>query len=167
MFSHGGIFHLLGNLLFLYLYGDNVEDSMGKLNYFFFFLACGVCAAFAQALMDPSSKIPMVGASGAISGVIASYLLLFPRANVRVFYWLIILVGTIHLPAYLLLGLWLIEQMLALPESMQQAGGVAIAAHLGGFAAGILLTPLMKKSKVKLFQKANNRAFARKSKRIW
>ena len=104
MFSHGGIFHLLGNLLFLYLYGDNVEDSMGKLNYFFFFLACGVCAAFAQALMDPSSKIPMVGASRAISGVIASYLLLFPRANVRVFYWLIILVGTIHLPKILTLG---------------------------------------------------------------
>lgn len=166
MFSHGGIIHLLGNMLFLYLYGDNVEDAMGKSRYFLFFLLCGTCAAFAQAFMDPFSKVPMVGASGAISGVIASYLLLYPRANVRVFYWFIIFVGTIYLPAYLLLGFWVMEQMIALPESMKEAGGVAIAAHLGGFTAGLLLTPFFKQSEIKLFQKANSRAFSRKSKRI-
>ena len=90
MFSHGGIFHLLGNMLFLYLYGDNVEEAMGKLWYFLFYLSCGLLAAFAQALSSPDSTIPMVGASGAISGVIASYLLLYPRARIRVFYWIII-----------------------------------------------------------------------------
>ena len=94
----------------------------------------------------------MVGASGAISGVIASYLLLYPRANVRVFYWFIILVGTIYVPAYLVLGWWLIQQVLAFPESMKAAGGVAVAAHLGGFASGFVLTPFLKKKGIKLFQ---------------
>ena len=89
--------------------------------------------------VDPESKIPMVGASGAISGVIAGYLLVYPRANIRVFYWFLILIGTIHLPAYLILGFWVFEQIIALPESMRSAGGIAIAAHLGGFAAGIIL----------------------------
>ena len=106
MFSHGGILHLLGNMHFLYLFGDNVEDAMGKVRYFFFFLLCGVAATFAQLYVDPESKIPMVGASGAISGVIAGYLLVYPRANIRVFYWFLILIGTIHLPAYLILGFW-------------------------------------------------------------
>jgi membrane associated rhomboid family serine protease len=166
MFSHGGIIHLLGNMLFLYLYGDNVEDAMGKLKYIAFFILCGICAALAQGFMDPGSKVPMVGASGAISGVIAGYLLLYPRANVRVFYWFIIFVGTIYLPAYILLGFWVFEQIIALPESMKAAGGVAIAAHLGGFAAGIVLTPIFKRKEIKLFQKANSRAFSRKSRRI-
>jgi membrane associated rhomboid family serine protease len=153
-------------MLFLYLYGDNVEDAMGKIKYIAFFILCGICAALAQAIMDPASKIPMVGASGAISGVIAGYLLLYPRANIRVFYWFIIFVGTIYLPAYILLGFWVFEQIIALPESMKAAGGVAIAAHLGGFAAGIVLTPIFKHKKIKLFQKANSRAFSRKSRRI-
>lgn len=166
MFSHGGILHLLGNMLFLYLYGDNVEDAMGKARFFLFFLLCGITAAFAQAFLDPNSRIPMVGASGAISGVIAAYLLLYPRANIRVFYWFLIFFGTIHLPAYLILGLWVFEQAIALPESMRAAGGVAIAAHLGGFGAGVILTPFFKKRKVKLFQKPNSRAFSRKIKRI-
>ena len=85
MFSHGGIFHLLGNMLFLYLYGDNMEEALGKFYYLLFYLSCGLLAAFAQALTSPESQIPMVGASGAISGVIAGYLLLYPRARVRVF----------------------------------------------------------------------------------
>ena len=161
MFSHGGIFHLLGNVLFLYLYGDNVEEAMGKLWYLLFYLSCGLLAALAQALTSPDSGVPMVGASGAISGVIASYLLLYPRANVRVFYWFIILVGTIYVPAYLVLGWWLIQQVLAFPESMKAAGGVAVAAHLGGFASGFVLTPLLKKKGIKLFQSGHSRAFAR------
>ena len=116
MFSHGGIFHLLGNMLFLYLYGDNVEEAMGKLWYLLFYLSCGLLAAFAQALISPESQIPMVGASGAISGVIGSYLLLYPRANVRVFAWVFLFVGTLMVPAYLGLGLWLAQQMPAFPD---------------------------------------------------
>ena len=89
MFSHVGFFHLLGNMLFLYLYGNNVEEAMGKLWYLLFYLSCGLLAALAQALTNPDSGVPMVGASGAISGVVAGYLLLYPKANVRVFYWII------------------------------------------------------------------------------
>ena len=166
MFLHGGVFHIAGNMLYLWIFGDNVEDAMGKARFFLFFLLCGITAAFAQAFLDPNSRIPMVGASGAISGVIAAYLLLYPRANIRVFYWFLIFFGTIHLPAYLILGLWVFEQAIALPESMRAAGGVAIAAHLGGFGAGVILTPFFKKRKVKLFQKPNSRAFSRKMKRI-
>lgn len=166
MFSHGGVLHLFGNLLFLYLYGDNVEDALGKIKYLVFYLCCGVGAALTQALTNPGSQVPMVGASGAISGVIAGYILLYPRANVRVFYWFFLFIGTIYLPAYLVLGFWVFEQVIALPESMRAAGGVAIAAHLGGFASGILLTPFLKKKEVRFFQKGHSRAFARNTRRI-
>ena len=166
MFSHGGIAHLLGNLLFLYLYGDNLEDAMGKFRYLLFYLGCGLLAALAQAFLNPGSQIPMVGASGAISGVIGGYLLLYPKANIRVFYWIFILIGTVMVPAYLVLGIWLVEQVLLFPESMKNAGGVAIAAHLGGFAGGFLLTPLFKKSGVKLFQGGHSRAFSRHTRRM-
>jgi membrane associated rhomboid family serine protease len=161
MFSHGGFFHLLGNMLFLYLYGNNVEEAMGKLWYLLFYLSCGLLAALAQALTNPDSGVPMVGASGAISGVVAGYLLLYPKANVRVFYWIIFLVGTIYIPAYLVLGWWFIQQVLAFPESMKAASGVAVAAHLGGFAAGLALTPLTKKKGIKLFQGRQSLPFAR------
>lgn len=166
MFSHGGIAHLLGNMLFLYLYGDNLEDAMGKFRYLIFYLGCGLLAALAQAFLNPSSQIPMVGASGAISGVIGGYLLLYPKANIRVFYWVIVFFGTLMVPAYMVLGLWLIEQFLLFPESMKSAGGVAVAAHLGGFAGGLLLTPLFKQKGVKLFQNGYSRAFSRHPKRI-
>ena len=166
MFSHGGILHLFGNLLFLYLYGDNVEDALGKVRYLLFYLLCGLGGAITQALTNPDSQVPMVGASGAISGVIAGYLLLYPRANVRVFYWLFLFIGTIYLPAYLVLGFWVFEQIIALPESMRAAGGVAIAAHLGGFVSGILLVPLLKRKEVRFFQKGHSRAFARNTRRI-
>lgn len=161
MFSHGDVFHLLGNMLFLYLFGDNMEDAMGKARYGIFYLSCGLLAALAQGLANPDSPIPMVGASGAISGVMAGYLLLYPRANVRFFYWFFIFIGSVYLPAYLLLGFWLVEQAIALPESMQQAGGVAIAAHLGGFGAGLALTPFFKRSGVRMFQSGYSRPFSR------
>ena len=166
MFSHGSIAHVLGNMLFLYLYGDNVEDAMGKVRFIIFYLTCGLMAAMAQGLVNPGSNVPMVGASGAISSVIASYLLLYPRANVRVFYWVFIFLGVIFVPAYLVLGLWVFEQILAFPDSMAEAGGVAVAAHLGGFAAGLILTPLFKKKNTKLFQRGRTRAFARHARRI-
>ena len=161
MFSHGDVFHLLGNMLFLYLFGDNMEDAMGKARYGIFYLSCGLLAALAQGLANPDSPIPMVGASGAISGVMAGYLLLYPRANVRFFYWFFIFIGSVYLPAYLLLGFWLVEQAIALPESMQPAGGVAIAAHLGGFGAGLALTPFFKRSGVRMFQSGYSRPFSR------
>ena len=161
MFSHGDVFHLLGNMLFLYLFGDNMEDAMGKARYGIFYLSCGLLAALAQGLANPESPIPMVGASGAISGVMAGYLLLYPRANVRFFYWFFIFIGSVYLPAYLLLGFWLVEQAIALPESMQQAGGVAIAAHLGGFGAGLALTPFFKRPGVRMFQSGYSRPFSR------
>ena len=166
MFSHGDIFHLLGNMLFLYLFGDNLEDAMGKIRYFLFYLCCGLLAALAQGLADPASPVPMVGASGAISGAMAGYLLLYPRANIRFFYWLIIFIGTIYLPAYLLLGFWLFTQALALPESMEQAGGIAIAAHLGGFGAGLLLTPFFKRTGVRMFQSGYSRPFSRNTRKF-
>ena len=108
----------------------------------------------------------MVGASGAISGVIASYLLLYPRANVRVFYWWLFFLGSIYVPAYLVLGIWVVEQVLAFPASMSQAGGVAVAAHLGGFAAGLALTPFFKKRNIRLFQAGHTPAFSRQGRRI-
>jgi membrane associated rhomboid family serine protease len=166
MFSHGGLLHLFGNMLFLYLYGDNLEDAMGKVRYFLFYIFCGFLAAIAQSLVNPFSEIPMVGASGAISGVIAGYLLLYPRANIRIFYWVFLFFGTLYVPAYLVLGLWVFEQIIALPESMKQAGGVAIAAHLGGFAAGFILTPFLRKPGVRLFQNGHTRSFTRQSRRF-
>ena len=166
MFSHGGIAHLFGNMLFLYLYGDNLEDALGKFRYLVFYLGCGLLAALAQAFLNPESQIPMVGASGAISGVIGGYLLLYPRANIRVFYWVLLFIGTMMVPAYLVLGIWLLEQVLLFPESMKNAGGVAIAAHLGGFAGGFILTPIFKKKGVKLFQGGHSRAFSRHHRRI-
>jgi membrane associated rhomboid family serine protease len=166
MFSHGGIAHLLGNMLFLYLFGDNVEDAMGKVRFLLFYLTCGTAAALAQGFVAPGSNVPMVGASGAISGVIAGYLLLYPRANVRVFYWFFIFVGTLFVPAWAVLGLWVVEQALALPASMKAVGGVAVVAHLGGFAAGFALTPFFKKPEVPLLQKPRTRAFSRQGRRI-
>ena len=166
MFSHGGVAHLFGNMLFLYLYGDNMEDALGKLRYLIFYLGCGLLAALAQAFLNPASQIPMVGASGAISGVIGGYLLLYPKANIRVFYWIILFIGTMMVPAYLVLGIWLLEQVLLFPESMKNAGGVAIAAHLGGFAGGFILTPLFKKKEIKFFQDGYSRPFSRKNMRI-
>ncbi len=153
-------------MLFLYIYGDNVEDAMGKARFILFYLICGTAAALAQGMVAPSSDVPMIGASGAISGVIASYLLLYPQANVRVFYWFFIFVGTWMVPAWAVLGLWVFEQMIALPESMKATGGVAVMAHLGGFAAGLLLTPFFKRRNVRLFQKPRSRAFSRKGRRI-
>lgn len=160
MFSHAGLMHLVGNMWFLWLYGDNVEDAMGRFRYLLFYLICGCVAAIAHAAVAPTSHVPVVGASGAISGVIAAYLLIWPRANIRVFYWLLIFIGTFNVPAFFVLGLWIVEQLLALPAEMQAQGGVAIVAHVGGFAAGLVLTPFLKRREVRLFQPRHSVAFA-------
>jgi membrane associated rhomboid family serine protease len=160
MFLHGGLVHLVGNMWFLWLYGDNVEEAMGRLRYLFFYLICGCAGTLAHAAFDPAGQVPLVGASGAISGVIAGYLLIWPRANIRVFYWFFILIGTINVPAFVVLGIWIVEQLFALPTAMQAQGGIAIVAHLGGFAAGLVLTPFLKRRGVTLFQSPHSAAFA-------
>ncbi|WP_145103994.1 rhomboid family intramembrane serine protease [Cereibacter sediminicola] len=140
MFLHGGWAHLLGNMLFLYIYGDNLEDVMGHWRFAGFYLASGLAAAAAQVMADPLSWIPMVGASGAIAGVMGGYLLLFPRARVDVLIIIVIFFRIIPVPAYLLLGLWFLFQIISGVAVPTDQGGVAYWAHAGGFGAGILLT---------------------------
>lgn len=146
MFLHGGWGHLLGNGLFLWVFGNNIEDSMGRLRFILFYLLCGLAAAGAQVLVAPDSAIPMVGASGAISGVMGAYLILYPRVRVNVLFIIFIFIRVIPLPAYLVLLWWVAWQVIGgLPQflSIERAsGGVAFAAHVGGFVAGVLLVKL-------------------------
>ena len=150
MFMHGGWMHLIGNMLYLWVFGDNVEDSMGHARFVVFYLLCGVAAVFAQALPDPSSTIPMVGASGAISGVLGAYLLLYPHARVLVAIPLGFFLHTMRIPAGLVLILWFGLQLLSSAMAEPGKGGVAFGAHIGGFVAGMLLIPLFKQRQVRL-----------------
>lgn len=151
MFLHGGLAHIAGNMLYLWIFGDNVEDSMGKVRFIIFYLSCGVIAALAQGLVDPSSNIPMVGASGAIAGVLGAYLLLYPRANVKCLFFIIIIVQMIRIPAFIVLGFWIFGQFFSAPFSLDSDGGTAYFAHIGGFLAGMILIPFFKKKDVRLF----------------
>ena len=137
MFMHGGWLHILGNMWFLWIFGDNVEDAMGGLRFLAFYLLCGLAAALAQILVTPSSTQPMVGASGAIAGVLGAYLLLYPRARVRCLWVLILFVTFVNIPAWALLGLWFVSQFFVPMES-----GVAWMAHVGGFVAGFAMARL-------------------------
>jgi len=136
MFVHGGPMHLLGNLLYLWVFGDNIEDALGHLNYLIFYLACGVGAAIAQVMIEPGSTIPMVGASGAIAGVLGAYLVLHPQAQVLTLVFLVIFVRIMYLPASVLLGIWFAIQIFS---AFTGGGGVAWYAHIGGFLVGVLL----------------------------
>jgi membrane associated rhomboid family serine protease len=147
MFLHGGWGHLLGNCLFFWVFGNNVEDSMGRLRFLVFYGVCGLAAAAAQVVVDPASPIPMVGASGAISGVMGAYLLLYPRVRVNMLFILFIFIRIIPLPAWLVLLWWLFLQVVTgLPQlnqvESQGGGGVAVWAHVGGFVAGLVLVKL-------------------------
>ena len=139
MFLHGGWMHLLGNMWFLWLFGNNVEDSMGRLRFVVFYLLSGLCASLAHVLTDPSSIMPMVGASGAISGVMGAYLVLYPRLRVYCFVVIFVFVTTVALPAWVMLGYWMLLQVLGSFQGPEAGGGVAFWAHIGGFAAGVLL----------------------------
>ena len=144
MFLHGGWMHLIGNMLYLWIFADNVEDRLGHGRFVVFYALCGVAAALAQALPDPGSQVPMVGASGAISGVLGAYLLMFPRAHVLVLLPLGFLTQLVRLPALLVLGLWFVMQLLS--EMFAATGaGVAFRAHIGGFVAGLLLLPVFRR----------------------
>jgi membrane associated rhomboid family serine protease len=150
MFMHGGWMHLIGNMLYLWIFGDNVEDSMGHGRFVVFYLLCGIAAVLAQALPDPSSTIPMVGASGAISGVLGAYLLLFPHARVLVAIPLGFFLHTMRIPAGLVLVLWFGLQLFSSASAQPGQGGVAFRAHIGGFIAGMILIPLFKQRRVRL-----------------
>ncbi len=139
MFLHAGWLHLAGNMLFLWIYGDNLEEEMGHLGFLVFYIAAGLGAAALQSVADLGTDVPMVGASGAIAGVMGGYLLMFPRARVDVLFIFIIFFRIFAIPAWIVLGVWLGIQLvsgLAIPS----ADGVAYLAHIGGFAAGLILT---------------------------
>ncbi|MCI0665241.1 MAG: rhomboid family intramembrane serine protease [Acidobacteria bacterium] len=143
MFMHGGIGHLLGNMLYLWIFGDNVEDRMGHVKYLIFYLICGVLASAAHIFFAPNSIVPSLGASGAIAGVLGAYLILFPHQGVNVFFW-----GRIvSMPALIVIGLWGVLQFLSGFGSLGtigEGGGVAYMAHIGGFVAGLLLVFLFR-----------------------
>ncbi len=149
MFLHGGWMHLIGNMLYLWIFGNNIEDVMGHAKYVAFYLTCGILAALSHALTDPSSLVPMVGASGAISGVLGAYVLLFPRARVLV---LMPGLGATRVPAGVVLGMWFVMQLLSGGMSIgSTGGGVAFFAHIGGFVAGMALIGLFKRPDVHFF----------------
>jgi len=139
MFLHGGFFHLIGNMWFLYIFGDNVESILGHVKYFLFYLVCGFGAALVQFLVDPNSSIPMIGASGAIAGVLGAYMVRFPRARVHVFVFIFVFFTTIYVPAQIVLGLWFLMQLTSGLNSLglNTTGGVAWFAHVGGFIVGL------------------------------
>jgi rhomboid family protein len=140
MFMHGGWLHLIGNMWFLWIFGNNVEDSSGPLRFLLFYLLCGAAAAGAQSVANPQSAVPMVGASGAISGVMGAYIVLYPRVRVHMLVILGFYIGKIAVPAYLMLGYWLLIQLVSGALAVgQESGGVAFLAHAGGFAAGMAL----------------------------
>ncbi len=152
MFLHGGWLHLIGNMLYLWIFGDNIEDAMGKVRFFVFYVLSGLLAAFSHAIISPGSNIPMIGASGAISGVLGAYLVLYPRARVLVlipllgFFWRLF-----YIPAMFVLGFWFLLQIFSGGLEGSSAGGVAWGAHVGGFIAGMLLVGIFKKRKVHFF----------------
>lgn len=135
MFMHGDIMHIFGNMLFLFIFGDNLENLLGHIRFAVFYLVCGIAAALAQVVMEPNSAVPMLGASGAISGVLGGYLVLFPQREVRA----IIFNFLTTVPAFVALGLWIGYQLLLGFLTPSGQGGVAYAAHIGGFIAGVVL----------------------------
>ncbi|QIE45356.1 rhomboid family intramembrane serine protease [Pseudohalocynthiibacter aestuariivivens] len=140
MFLHGGWMHLAGNMLFLWVFGDNLEDEMGHVGYLVFYLAAGVAASLAEVVAAPLSGVPTVGASGAIAGVMGGYLLLFPKAKVDILIIIVIIFRILPIPAWIVLSVWLAMQIFGGFNAVQGSGGVAYWAHAGGFVAGIVMT---------------------------
>lgn len=141
MFMHGGLLHIAGNMLFLWVFGNNIEDSMGRVKFVFFYLLGGVMALLAQTLFSPDAAIPTIGASGAVAAVLGAYAVLYPRARVTTLVFIVIFLTVIQLPALLVLGLWFVLQALngasALVQPVGEGGGVAYFAHIGGFVFGL------------------------------
>jgi membrane associated rhomboid family serine protease len=150
-FLHGGWMHLIGNMLYLWIFGNNVEDAMGHVRFAIFYFLSGIAAALAQAISNPDSALPMIGASGAISGVLGAYLLLYPHARVLVLIPLGFYSRLVHVPAMLALGFWFVLQLISSALADPRAGGVAFGAHIGGFVAGMALIPFFKYKHIRLF----------------
>jgi membrane associated rhomboid family serine protease len=150
MFMHGGWLHLIGNMVFLWVFGNNIEDVMGHGKFLIFYLLCGIAAAATQTFVSPHSVVPMVGASGAISGVLGAYLLLYPRVRVHTLLILPIYITSVALPAWVMLGYWILLQVLSGLAGLSEIekGGVAFFAHIGGFVAGLLLIRLFASEEV-------------------
>ena len=147
MFLHGGLFHIAGNMLYLWIFGDNVGDSLGHLRFLILYFLSGAGAAAAQIVMNPESRVPMVGASGAISGVLGAYLFLFPYARVLTLITFGFFIRFVHIPAVIVLGFWIVVQLISGVISVGRAGdegGVAWFAHIGGFVAGVVLLFLLR-----------------------
>ncbi len=143
IFLHGGWLHLVGNMLYLWVFGDNVEDKMGRMRFLLFYILCGVSASILHIIIEPTSMIPTIGASGSISGVLGAYLLMFPKARVVTLIPIFVFIQITELPAFIILGLWFILQfingMISLGYETAGMGGVAWWAHIGGFVAGMIL----------------------------
>ena len=148
-YLHGGFLHIFGNMLFLWVFGDNVEDRLGKLKYFIFYTVCGISAAVIQSLVYPNSDIPLIGASGAISGVLGAYAVMFPRAQILTLIFIFFFIDVIVLPAYLWIGIWFLIQFMSAMFSVNHLsmGGVAWFAHIGGFVTGVILVKLLYRKK--------------------
>ena len=160
MFMHGGLAHIGGNMLYLWIFGDNVELAMGRLRFLAFYLICGAIAALAQGLQAPASDVPLIGASGAISGVLGAYLMLHPFARIRVAIMPFpLFIRVMIIPAIVVLGFWFVLQFLSGMMVQTDKGGVAFWAHVGGFAAGMTLVPFFRKSGVTLFRREPARVF--------
>jgi membrane associated rhomboid family serine protease len=148
MFLHGSWMHLVGNMWFLWIFGNNVEDSMGHLRFLVFYVLAGLVAALAHVVSDPSSPIPMVGASGAISAIMGAYLVLYPRALVYTLFWFIVIIRVVPLPAWVMLGYWMLIQVGSSIMVPAAGGGVAYTAHIGGFVAGLVLVLIFRNPKL-------------------
>ena len=142
MFLHGGFMHLAGNMLYLWIFGDNIEDILGKPVFLVFYFICGIVAALSQALPEPSSQIPMIGASGAISGVLGAYVVFFPKKKIKVAIPFGFFLQILRLPAYVVLIFWFILQLIN-GANAGSGGGIAFGAHIGGFVAGLVLAPIL------------------------
>jgi membrane associated rhomboid family serine protease len=152
MFLHGGWIHLIGNMWYLWIFGNNIEEAMGGLRYLFFYFVCGFAASMSHILLNAGSTLPSIGASGAIAGVLGAYLLLYPRARVLTLIVLIFFIRLLYIPAGFILGFWFFLQLInSSAAGSQGSGGVAVWAHIGGFIAGLLLVGIFKKKNVRFF----------------
>ncbi|UCF90236.1 MAG: rhomboid family intramembrane serine protease [Desulfobacterales bacterium] len=149
MFMHGGWLHLLGNMLYLWIFGDNIEDRLGHLRYLVFYTICGLTAAGVHGLVNINSRVPTIGASGAIAGILGAYLLLFPGAKINTLFIIVIFIRIIKVPAFILLGYWILIQILSgfAEYGTPAEGGIAWFAHSGGFICGLVLIILMRRRK--------------------
>ena len=154
MFLHGGIYHIVGNMWFLYIFGDNIESILGHIRFIYFYIFCGAGAAFLQFIVEPTSNIPMVGASGAISGVLGAYMIKFPKAKVHVIAVVIFFITTFVVPAQVVLGVWFLMQLSGGLGSLgiDTTGGIAWFAHIGGFICGVGSIKLFQTFKIKNYE---------------